>query len=180
MPKKKEIGKATWQRLRWMRDILWLSLEDPISGMVNLEEKPLWILWTKTFVIDMSTYTILWDASIVNWGFQGGANGKEPACQCRKCKRCRFNPGMGKIPWRTKWQHILVVFPVKFHGQRSLAGYSPKGCKELDTTEHTHTHTHTHTHIQCSSYLKWGTLTSWRWWVNWSLQQNLEVRHIQM
>ena len=25
----------------------------------------------------------------------------------------------------------------KFHGQRSLAGYSPRGCKELDTTEHT-------------------------------------------
>ena len=63
MPKKKEIGKATWQRLCWMRDILWLSLEDPISGMVNLEEKQLWILWTKTFVIDTRTYTILWDAN---------------------------------------------------------------------------------------------------------------------
>ena len=36
----------------------------------------------------------------------------------------------------------------KFHGQRSLAGYSPWGCKELDTTEHAHTHTHTHTHTE--------------------------------
>ena len=39
----------------------------------------------------------------------------------------------------------------KFHGQRSLAGYSPQGHKELDTTEsvctRTHTRTHTHTHI---------------------------------
>ena len=40
----------------------------------------------------------------------------------------------------------------KSHGQRSLAGYSPKDHKESDTTEtkylseHTHTHTHTHTH----------------------------------
>ena len=91
MPKK-EIGKATWQRLHCMRDILWLSLEDPISDMVNLEEKPLWILWTKIFVIDMRTYTILWDASVVNGGFQGGANDNESAYQCKKCKRCRFNP----------------------------------------------------------------------------------------
>ena len=25
-------------------------------------------------------------------GFPGGTSGKEPACQCRRCKRCRFNP----------------------------------------------------------------------------------------
>ena len=35
----------------------------------------------------------------------------------------------------------------KINGQRSLAGYSLWGCKELDMTEGTHTHTHTHTHI---------------------------------
>ena len=34
----------------------------------------------------------------------------------------------------------------KSHQQRSQAGYSPGGCKELDTTECVHTHTHTHTH----------------------------------
>ena len=36
----------------------------------------------------------------------------------------------------------------KSHQQRSQAGYSPGGCKELDKTEcvRTHTHTHTHTH----------------------------------
>ena len=28
-----------------------------------------------------------------------------------------------------------VFLPGKFHGQRSLAGYSPRGHKELDTTE---------------------------------------------
>ena len=34
--------------------------------------------------------------------------------------------------------HLTPVFlPGKFHGQRSLTGYSPRGCKELDTTEHT-------------------------------------------
>ena len=34
-------------------------------------------------------------------------------------------------PWRRKWQHIPVFLPGKFHGQRSLADYSPWGCKEL-------------------------------------------------
>ena len=26
------------------------------------------------------------------WGFPGGTSGKESACQCRRCKRCRFDP----------------------------------------------------------------------------------------
>ena len=38
-----------------------------------------------------------------------------------------------------------VFLPGKSHGPRSLAGYSPWGHKESDTTEYTHTHTHTHT-----------------------------------
>ena len=49
-------------------------------------------------------------------------------------------PGSGKIPWRKKWQPTLVFLPGEFHGQRSLVGYSPWGCKESDTTEQTHAH----------------------------------------
>ena len=38
---------------------------------------------------------------IQEWvGFPGGPSGKEPDCQCRRHKRCRFNPWVGKIPWR--------------------------------------------------------------------------------
>ena len=47
-------------------------------------------------------------------------------------------PAMWEIPgfnpWRRKWQPIPVFLPRKFHGQRSLAGYSPWGHKELDMT----------------------------------------------
>ena len=32
------------------------------------------------------------------WGFPGGAGGKEAACQSRRCKRCRLDPWVGKIP----------------------------------------------------------------------------------
>ena len=48
-----------------------------------------------------------------------------------------------EIPQRTEWQPTPVFLPGEFHGQRSLAGYSPWGHKESDTTEQlTHTHTH--------------------------------------
>ena len=49
--------------------------------------------------------------------------------------RPRFDPWVGKILWRREWQPTLVFLPREFHGQRSLAGYSPWGRKELDTTE---------------------------------------------
>ena len=38
-------------------------------------------------------------------------------------------------PWRRNWQCTPVFLTGECHGQRSLAGYSPWGCKELDTTE---------------------------------------------
>ena len=37
--------------------------------------------------------------------------------------------------WRRKWQPTPVFLPEKSHRQRSLAGYNPKVCKELDMTE---------------------------------------------
>ena len=46
-----------------------------------------------------------------------------------------FNPCVGKIPWGRGWLPIPVFLPGEFHGQRSLAGYSPQGHKESDTTE---------------------------------------------
>ena len=48
-----------------------------------------------------------------------------------------FNPWVGKIPWSGAWQPTPVFLPGESHGQRSLAGYSPWGHKELDTTEAT-------------------------------------------
>ena len=91
--------------------------------------------------------------------------GKEPACQYRRPKRLEFDPWVGKIPWRRNCQPTPVFLPRKFHGQRSLMGYSPRGHKESDTTEHTRARTHTHTHtvpssqrIGCSLHIcsSWG------------------------
>ena len=51
-------------------------------------------------------------------------SGKESTFQCRRHRRCGFNPCVRKIAWITKWQPALVFLPGKFHGQRSLAGYN--------------------------------------------------------
>ena len=60
---------------------------------------------------------------------------KNPLTNAGDIKRCRFNPWVGKIPWRREWQPTPVVLPGESHGQRSLAGYSPWGHKESDMTE---------------------------------------------
>ena len=56
-------------------------------------------------------------------GLPGGASGKEPACQCKRYKRLRFDPWGRKIPWRRKWQPTPVFLPGESHGRRSLGGY---------------------------------------------------------
>ena len=65
--------------------------------------------------------------------------GKESTCQCRRHRRVRFDPWLGKIQWRRQWQltpgntsgkHLLAE---KSHGRRSLMGYSSKGRKESAT-----------------------------------------------
>ena len=63
-------------------------------------------------------------------------SGEESACQCRRGKSRTFCPWVGKIPWYRKRQPTPGFLPGNFHRQRSLAGYSPWGCKELDSTEH--------------------------------------------
>ena len=83
---------------------------------------------------------LLFELQSPSWptGFPSGSgSGKESACQFR---RHGFNPWVRKIPWRRKWQSTPLFLPGKFHGQRSLASYSPWGHKELDTTQPSLTH----------------------------------------
>ena len=41
----------------------------------------------------------------------GETSGKEPTCLCRRHKRCRFDPWVGRIAWRTVWQPTPVFLP---------------------------------------------------------------------
>ena len=52
--------------------------------------------------------------------------------ECRRHRRCGLDPQVGKIPWKRAWQPTPVFLPGESHGQRSLAGYSPGDCQEMD------------------------------------------------
>ena len=66
--------------------------------------------------------------------FPGGSVVKDPMANAGDLG---LIPGSGRS-WRRKWQPTLVFLPRKSDGQRSLAGYSSNGCKELEITEHEH------------------------------------------
>ena len=70
-------------------------------------------------------------------GFPGGSEVKASACNAGDLG---LIPGSGTFPWRRKWQPTPVFLPGESHGQRNLAGYSPRGRKESDTTEQLHFH----------------------------------------
>ena len=66
-------------------------------------------------------------------GFPGGSDSKESACNVGDPS---LIPGLGRFPWRRKWQPIPAFLPAESHGQ-----YSPWGRKESDTTSQlSHTH----------------------------------------
>ena len=67
-------------------------------------------------------------------GFTGGSDDKRI---CLPCWRPRFDPWIGKIPWRRAWQPTPVFLPGESHGPRSLVGYGPWGRQESNRTEPT-------------------------------------------
>ena len=115
----------------------------------------------------MSLYFSAWTqpANCCGWIRSPTLVVKKTTHQYRRCKRHRFHPWVGKIPWHRKWQPVPGLLPEKFLGQRSSVGCSPWSHKESDTTEQmsvcTHEHacmyTHTHTH---TSYSRDHPLTS--------------------
>ena len=60
---------------------------------------------------------------------------KNPSASARDAKDIGLIPGLGRYPGVGNGNLLQYFLPGKFHGQRSLAGYSPWGHKESDTTE---------------------------------------------
>ena len=126
-----------------------LGREDPLEKEMATHFSTLaWkIPWTEEpgRLQSMGSQRVRLHFLFLSMSFLGGTNGKEPICQWSRQNRLGFSPWVGNIPWRRKWQPTSVLLPGKFHGQRSLVGYSPWGHKELDTTEQLSTHLYTHT-----------------------------------
>ena len=82
------------------------------------------------FFLRCITYTLF--LSILQWGFPGGSDGKESACNEGDLG---LIPELGRSPGGGHSNLLQYSCLENPHGQRSLAGYSPWGHKESDTTE---------------------------------------------
>ena len=64
-------------------------------------------------------------------------SGKDSTCQCKRCRRRRFDLQVRRIPWSRKWQPTPVSLTGKSHGLEETGGlYSPWSCEESNMTEH--------------------------------------------
>ena len=103
-----------------------LAVEGTLKSLPQHHSSKASILWCSAFFIVQVSYPYM-------------TIGKTIALTRRtfvlQCRRPGFNLWVRKIPWRREWQPIPEFLPGKSQGQRNLAGYSPWGCKESDTTE---------------------------------------------
>ena len=88
---------------------------------------------------------------MVHPGLPRWCSGKESTCQAGDARDAHLIPGSGRSVGEGNGQPTLVLLPGKFHGQRSLVGYSPWGQKESDKTELLSTYTHYRTQSVCTN-----------------------------
>ena len=96
----------------------------------------------------------------IGYGLPRWRSGKESTCQYRRCKRCRFNSWVGKIPWNRKWQPAPVFLPGKFPWTGEPGRLQSMGLKELDTTDHVCTHKLNIPLIFFNAYHSWRIIKS--------------------
>ena len=68
---------------------------------------------------------------------------KNPSVNAEDIRDLGSIPRSEKIPWRRAWQRTPAFLPGESHGQRSLAGYIPYGCKSQTRLKPLSTHAHT-------------------------------------
>ena len=125
--------RTGWQRIRWLdgiADLMDMNLSKLQEIVKDKEPDELHFMQSHS-----RTWLGEWTTATCTEAL--GARGKEPSCQCRRCKRCGFDSWVGKIPWVRAWQPAPVFLPRESRGQRSLSGYSPWDHKESDMTEAT-------------------------------------------
>ena len=93
-------------RETWVQSLGW---EDPLEKGTSTHSSILArrIPWTEEpgSLQSMGSQS---QTQLSNFQSYGGASGKEPVCQCRRCKRHRFDPWVRKVPWRKEWQPTQV------------------------------------------------------------------------
>ena len=95
----------------------------------------MWLWWanlTKLIIIPTPSTSFLclswlWRGNYLGYGMLGNPDGLPGKESSWNAGDTGLIPGSGRFPWRRQWQTSPVFLPGKFHGQRSLAGYSPRG-----------------------------------------------------
>ena len=132
----------------WAWALVHFTLNIPHNSF-NLSFKYLTVLIVNYMLIKLEKVQFF--IAMSNCGFSWWPSGEEGACSCR---RCRFNPWVGRIPWRRKWQPNAVFLPGKFHGSRRLAG-SVHGVSKsqtwLSNWARMHVTTHTHQNVSLTT-----------------------------
>ena len=119
-------------------NLLYQNFGEQNPGSCILSELPRFSHTVKFENCHFSSLSLLISSSPVSTlGFPVDASGKEPTCQCRKGKRCRFKTWVRKIPWRRAWESVLIFLPEESHGQRNLMVYSPQVTKSQTQPEAT-------------------------------------------
>ena len=78
------------------------------------------VIW-KGSVLYESKYVTFWTSQVVLM----------IACQCRRHKRCGFDPWIGKIPWRRAWQPTPVFLPGESPRTEELGGPQSIGLQRI-------------------------------------------------
>ena len=123
--------RREWQRMRWLdgiTDPMDMSLSKLRDFVMDREAWHAAIHGVTKSRTQLSDWTELMDCYGLPWWLRQWR-------VCLQFGKAGFNPSVGKIPWRSEWLPTPVFLPGEFHGQGILMDYSPRGRKELDTTE---------------------------------------------
>ena len=125
--RQEEKGTTEYEVVGWHHWLDGLEFEQALGvgdGQGSLAGCSLWG-HRESVMIEHLNWTELYLHCLLSLHIPGGVSGKEPTCQCRRHKRCWFDPWVRTIPWRRAWQPTPVFLPGESHGQRSLVGYCP-------------------------------------------------------
>ena len=120
----------TWNTGHCTSDLQWIyqiSSSDHLESQDREEEVSVHIIQISRVSTFLSTdiHRVSWLRAYALEGFPVGSVVKNLHAN----SGFGFDPWVGKILWRIKWQSTTIFLPGKSHGQRSLVGYSPLGCK---------------------------------------------------
>ena len=102
--------------------------------MAEMESESKFFQYIQLSYLSFTIYRLTYLLRGLSWWLNGLKEKTNPPAML-ELQEMRFDPWVRKILWKRIWQPTSVFLSGESHGQRSLAGYSPQGCKESDTTE---------------------------------------------